>query len=124
MLRLSYEKVTINEVSYPVEPDGVSKGNVALYNITPYLKVGNSIVQGSLNYPTVTLTLKGLSYPPPLNPITPQNVSEQTFRFRNIDYILISAVEGGRIQINTTNDILLSWTITGVDGSIIEFSAG
>jgi hypothetical protein len=84
----------------PIPEGGVSFGSISAINTTPLIGVGNTFMSGSYDYPTVTITLKGLavnsSAITSLHIATPKQVGVPTFSFRGETYRLLSTSKGQR----------------------------
>lgn len=109
---------------YPIPEDGISFGSISANGITALLEINGLIVSGSISYPTLTVTLKGIAYPPPIpkQDLTVENVGSYSFTHRDIEYKVLSVSEGARFKVG--NDWrLFTWSVTGVDVSNLRFSS-
>lgn len=97
----------------PLTEDAVSLGTLNASNITPYLKLNNTIVSGSYGYETITITLKGIDVPP-FDKVTAENIGQQTFSFRDREWKVIKTQEGSTFNI-AGQKRYFSWSVTGVD---------
>lgn len=107
---------------YPIPEDGLSFGSVSATGITPLLNVNGLIISGSINYPTLTVTLKGIAYPPPItkSELTVENVGSLSFVHRDITYKVLSVSEGARFRVGA-DWRLFTWSVTGVDITNTKF---
>lgn len=96
----------------PIPDDGVSFSTLTSKDITPYIKVGNSIVGGSYGYETVTIELRGIVTPPFEKPRNADYVD--SFQYRGRTWQVINVVEGPTYQIAGTR-AYRTWTVVGVD---------
>lgn len=109
---------------YPIPEDGLSFGTVSAQNITPLLEVNGLIIGGSLSYPTLTITFKGIADPPPITreELSIENVANLTFNFRGTEYKVLNTTEGARFRVANTWR-LFTWSVTGVDTEHPKFIA-
>lgn len=114
MSGVRYEQEKLGD--YPIPEDGYSTGNISATGINAYVKHANTIVQGNYIYPTVTITLKGITNPPYSKP--GKQGFGGTFTFRGNQYTIYDVTEGAKFKVAGT-DKFITWSVSGVD-----FSAG
>ena len=102
-------------LGYPVSRDNISTGKISAANITTNVEMPSGVMfSGSLSYPTVTITFRGIPDPPPLERVTASNFAAQSFTFRGKTY-RATAAGGSKYFFIGGQRCIDEWTLTGVD---------
>lgn len=96
----------------PIPEDSVSLGRISASGINAYVLVDNILLGGNYSFPTVSITLKGITVPPLAKP--GKGGTGDTFSFRGQSWVVLDVVEGAKFLIAGVEKYT-SWTVTGVD---------
>lgn len=108
---------------YPVPQDGVTSGSISAENVSASVQIDNVIVGGSVTFPTITITLRGIPVPGPLVAPTAKSVGQTFFLFRGRQWRLLSVSTGPRFYI-AGEPRFMEWSCTGVDTTRQNISIG